>query len=190
MVTLLASYGVGPIDVSAPLADGRFGTAIAIGSGTTGATCLQPLIDDAAMARPPARSICAWFTARRRCRQSTSLSRLPMTCAGPRRRPSPALRLRSASTAAAQPQPCRSAATARVRASADRPTSRSTPARFNWALDDAVVVAVLMRGPSNSPIQPSLLAPKGSAAAFVRRRHAPTCASPTSRPTCRRWTCS
>ena len=159
----------GPIDVSAPLAEGRFYTAIAIGSGTTGDTRLQAVLIDDPATPPAAGQVNLRVVHGAPAVPAVDIFVTAPNDALPATPTIPALGFGQQAPAAAQAALSVPAGSYRVRARVNGQTDiafDSGTLQLN-AGTDAVVVAVPDAGPSNSPIQ-LLLAPKGATAAFVR----------------------
>lgn len=158
-----------PIDVTAPLAAGRDYTAIAIGSGSTGATRLQAVLVDDAGAAPAAGQV--------KLRVVHGAPAVPavdifVTAPGAALPSTPTIAALTfgqqapAATAAALSVP---AGNYQIRA---RETGQNAIAYDSGTValaagSDIVVVAVPETGTSLSPVQ-LLLAPKGGSAAFAR----------------------
>jgi hypothetical protein len=158
-----------PIDVTAPLAAGRDYTAIAIGSGSTGATRLQAVLVDDAGAAPAAGQV-----------KLRVVHGAPAVPAVDIFVTAPGAALPSAPTIAAlsfaQQAPAATAAALSVPAGnyqiRMRVTGQTAIAYDSGTValaagSDIVVVAVPETGTSLSPVQ-LLLAPKGASAAFAK----------------------
>ncbi len=158
-----------PIDVTAPLAAGRDYTAIAIGSGTTGATRLQAVLVDDAGAAPAAGQV--------KLRVVHGAPAVPavdifVTAPGAALPPAPTIAALSfaqqapAATAAALSVPAGNYQI-RVRVTGQTAIAYDSGTVALAAGSDIVVVAVPETGTSLSPVQ-LLLAPKGASAAFAK----------------------
>ncbi len=158
-----------PIDASVPLAANRDYTAIAIGSGTTGATRLQAVLIDDAGTAPAAGQVKLRVVHGAPAVPAVDIFVTGPTDPLPAAPTIPGLAFAQQAPAAAQAALSVPAGNYRVRARVAGQTdiafdSGTVPLA---AGTDAVIVAVPDAGPSLSPIQ-LLVAAKGASAAFVR----------------------